>query len=102
MPVMSLENQRLTRNAKIMRLMMLALIFAVHMRADLLDRYHAGERLLDQGKPEEALRELRIAVQEAEAASLDGPGLGAILDALGRAEFRAGQYRSAKKYFERS
>ena len=85
-----------------MRLLLLTLILITHLRADWRDRYRAGEGLLDEGKTEEALRELKTAYQEAEALRQDEPGLGAILDALGRAELRAGQYRSAKKYFERS
>ena len=40
-----------------MRLLLLILIFSAHVRADWLDRYRAGELLLDQGKTEEALRE---------------------------------------------
>src|SRR5947209_3656580 len=85
-----------------MRLVLLTVILIAHARADWLDRYRSGEGLLNRGKTEEALQELRTALQEAEDFRQDGPGVGAILDTLGRAELRAGHYRSAKKYFDRS
>jgi tetratricopeptide (TPR) repeat protein len=66
------------------------------------DRYHSGERLLKQGKIQEALQELNTALHEADAAHDEGKGLAAILDAIGRAEFRGGRYRNAKRHFERA
>jgi len=70
--------------------------------ADWQDRYRAGERLLADGKIEEAQRELNTALREAESANPEEPGIGAILDALGRLEFQAGRIRRAKSYFDRS
>jgi tetratricopeptide (TPR) repeat protein len=85
-----------------MHLLLLTVIFFAPVQADGLERYRAGERLLDQGKTQEALLELRTALREMEALKHEEPALGAILDALGRAQLRAGDYRSAKKYFERA
>lgn len=68
---------------------------------DWLDRYHTGESLLNNGKIGEALQELKIAVREVETSNAARTPLGAVLDALGRAEFRAGLYRDAQQHFER-
>ncbi len=64
---------------------------------DWRSRYHKGERLLIEGRTEEALSELKPALAKAGAA-----GRGALLDALGRAEFQAGRYRDAKRHWEAS
>jgi tetratricopeptide (TPR) repeat protein len=57
--------------------------------------YRLGVALLEQGRTEDAVRELKIALKER-------PEEVTILDALGRAELRAGRYRSAKGYFEKA
>jgi tetratricopeptide (TPR) repeat protein len=57
--------------------------------------YRSGEGLLAQGRAEDAIRELKIALDEY-------PEGNVILDALGRAEMHSGRYRSAKRYFEKA
>jgi Flp pilus assembly protein TadD len=54
-----------------------------------------GQALLEQGRTEDAIQELKIALEER-------PEEAAILDALGRAELRAGRSRSARGYFEKA
>ena len=85
-----------------MRTLIILAILASPAVAAWADRYLLGTALLKEGKTADANRELRAALKEAEIAGEKGYGLGAILDALGHAEFRAGRYRSAKKYFERA
>lgn len=85
-----------------MKNMVWALIFLAPVWADWQERYRVGERLLKEGAIVEAHQELAAALLEVESAGQDGPRRGAILDALGRTEFRAGKYRSAVKCFERS
>ena len=70
--------------------------------ADWQERYRKGEGLLDQGRPAEAIKELSLALREAQSDQTGQSEVGVILDALGRAEFRMGQYRSAKIHMERS
>ena len=53
--------------------------------ADWVAVYRMGEALLDEGRPHEAIGELKRALEQR-------PDHAAILDALGRAEFHAGQY----------
>ena len=85
-----------------MKRLLTALLLALPVLAEWRQHYGLGDALLTQGKLEEAQRELAAALQEAEAAHQEGPSLGVILDALGRAELQAGRYRPALKYFERS
>ena len=85
-----------------MRHLFTALLLTLPVLADWRHHYRLGDALLTQGKIEEAERELLAALQEAEEARTEGPGLGAVLDALGRAEMQAGRYRPAVKHFERS
>ena len=85
-----------------MNRLLAALLRVLPVLADWRQHYERGDAMLTQGKLEEAQRELAAALQEAEAAHQEGPSLGVILDALGRAELQAGRYRPALKYFERS
>ena len=78
------------------------LLLATTCLANWQERFRSGENLLKLGKAQEAHRELLAALREADAARLAGPELGVILDALGRADFQLGNYRSAARYFERS
>ena len=73
----------------------LLVIFVAPALADWQSRYRTGEQLLADGQAEEALAELTTALREAPPA-----GRAAILDALGRAEYRCGRYRQAKCHFE--
>jgi len=66
------------------------------------EQLRLGENLLTLGKAQDAHRELLVALREADTSSLAGPELGVILDALGRADFQLGNYRSGARYFERS
>ena len=59
-------------------------------------RYANGDRLLQEGRTEEALAELRPALAGAAGAA----GRGVVLGALGQAEFQAGRYLEAKRHFE--
>jgi len=77
-----------------MRLPVIFLILSTGAFAGWEERFQAGENLLNQGRPDDAIRELRLALDEE-------PEKVAILDALGRAELKAGRYRAAKGYFER-
>ena len=78
-----------------MRIVGCMLLIAVPALADWFSRFQSGEDLLKQGQPESAIQELRSALAER-------PDHPAILDALGRAEFRAGRYRSARKHFDQA
>jgi tetratricopeptide (TPR) repeat protein len=78
-----------------MQIFAFMLLMAVPAMADWSARYRAGEDLLNNGQPENAIKELRSALEEK-------PGHPAILDALGRAEFQAGRNRSASKYFDQA
>jgi Tfp pilus assembly protein PilF len=71
---MSLENQRFAENAGRMRKVLLVMVLLIPATA----------------------------LSDAETASAGEPDAGATLDSLGRAEFRAGRYRKAKSYFDRS
>lgn len=71
------------------------LLIAVPAFADWAVRYQSGVELLKQGRPERAIPELQSALAER-------PDHPAILDALGRAEFQTGHYRSARKYFDQA
>lgn len=66
-------------------------------QTDWQTRYQNGERLLAEGRIEEALTELKPALALAPAKAR-----GTLLDALGRAEIQAGRYREAKRHFEAS
>ena len=78
-----------------MRVIVLMMLVVLPALAEWAASYRLGEALLQQGRAEDAVRELKIALEER-------PEEVAILDALGRAEFRAGRYRSAKGYFEKA
>ena len=78
------------------------LLLATTCLADWQERVRSGENLPKLGKAQETHRELLAALREADTAGLAGPDLGVILDALGRADFQLGNYRSAARYFERS
>ena len=54
-----------------------------------------GEHLLAEGRTEEALAELKTALEKVSASNR-----GVVLDAMGRAEVHAGRYRNAKRHFE--
>jgi len=71
------------------------LLLALPVSAEQLPHYDAGKRSLSLGDMADANRELRLALSEQ-------PDHPAILDALGQAEYAAGRYRSAKRYFERA
>lgn len=71
------------------------LFLAVPALADWDSRHKASQRLLKEGRPEEAIAELKLALAET-----DAKGRVHALDALARAEVRAGQYRSAKRHLE--
>lgn len=73
------------------------LLFALPAFADWQASYQKGEQLLQAGRANEAVQELQSALTQAGAGSR-----GAVLDALGRAEFQAGHYREAKRHFEQS
>lgn len=64
--------------------------------------YHSGEAKLRRGMAEEASRELRQSLREAESENVSSSQKAAILDALGRARFRLAKYREAAGYFEMS
>ena len=70
--------------------------------ADWQESYRKGEGLLEQGRQAEAIKELSLALREAQSDQTGQSEVGVILDALGRAEFQMGQYRSAKIHMERS
>jgi len=84
------------------RVALLTIVLSAPALAGWQERYRAGELLLSQGRPDEAQRALIIALREAEAVAVEDSSLVVILDALGRTEFKAGRYRRAKTYFERS
>ena len=88
-PFMPVDYQPYTRQAEFMRIVGCMLLIAVPALADWFSRFQSGEDLLKHGQPESAIQELRSALAER-------PDHPAILDALGRAEFRAGRYRSAR------
>ena len=77
-----------------MRLPVILLLLSTVAFGGWVERFRAGEDLLNQGRPHEAIREFKLALNEQ-------PEKVAILDALGRAELQAGRYRAAKGYFER-
>jgi tetratricopeptide (TPR) repeat protein len=79
----------------LMRLIVAMVLAVVPAWAEWSAHYRSGEGLLAQGRTEDAIRELKIALDE------HPDGL-VILDALGRAEMRSGRYRSAKRYFEKA
>jgi tetratricopeptide (TPR) repeat protein len=95
MPFLPVDYRRHSPQAELMQVFGWMLLIAVPALADWTDYYRSGEELLEQGRPESAIRELRPALAE----SPDHP---AILDALGRAEFRAGRYRSAREHFDQA
>jgi tetratricopeptide (TPR) repeat protein len=78
-----------------MRVIVGMVLAALPALADWSANYRLGEAFLEQGRTEDAVRELKIALKE-------NPEEVTILDALGRAELRAGRYRSAKGYFEKA
>ena len=78
-----------------MRVVVGIVFAALPALADWSTYYRSGEDFLEQGRTEDAIRELKTALEER-------PAEVAILDALGRAEFQAGRYRSAKAYFEKA
>jgi len=78
------------------------LLINTRLNADWLAQYQSAEKKLLIGKADEAQRDLRAALSEAQSSSVSGDPLGAILDALGRAQFRTGRYREATVSFERS
>jgi tetratricopeptide (TPR) repeat protein len=87
--------QPVAAQAHLMRVMV-GIVFAVLPAwADWSFHFRSGEDLLAQGRTENAIRELKIALDE-------HPEGNSILDALGRAEMRSGRYRSAKHYFEKA
>jgi tetratricopeptide (TPR) repeat protein len=85
-----------------MRNLTLTLLLAAPAWTDWEQRYRTGEQLLSEGKVDEAHRELAAALADAESGGRGRAGIVTILDALGRTEFRAGRYRPAAEYFERS
>jgi Tfp pilus assembly protein PilF len=85
-----------------MRTFLMIAILAVPAAADWGERDVLGLALLKEGRTAEAIGELRAAKREAEIAGEEGDGLAAILDHLGQAEFHAGRYRAAKKYFNKA
>jgi tetratricopeptide (TPR) repeat protein len=78
-----------------MRVIVAMVLVVLPASAEWVASYRLGEALLEQGRTEDAVRELKIALAER-------PEEVTILDAMGRAEFRAGRYRSAKGYFEKA
>jgi tetratricopeptide (TPR) repeat protein len=93
--MMPVDYQRHPPQAQLMQVFGCMLLIAVPALADWTARYRSGEELLEQGRTASAIRELQSALAER-------PDHPAILDALGRAEFRAGHYRSASKYFDQA
>ena len=94
-PFLPLDYQQHTRQAESMRVFACMMLVALPALADWAVRYRSGEEALRRNRPETAIQELRAALAERSQEP-------AILDALGRAEFQAGNYRSAKKYFDRA
>ena len=94
-PFMPVDYQPYTRQAECMRIVGCMLLIAVPALADWSSRFQSGEDLVKQGRPESAIRELRSVLAER-------PNDPAILNALGRAEFRAGRYQSARKHFDQA
>lgn len=86
---------KLRLSVKSMRMLFCVLIATALARADWFESYQKGEALLEQGRTNEAILELTAALREQ-------PRDAAVLATLGRAEFRAGRYRSAKNYFEKA
>ena len=80
----------------------LVLILTGTVRANWVSRYHSGIKMLKSADVEQARQELTAALKEAEANGIRGRELGAIVSALGRAEFEAGRYRTALKRYNRS
>src|SRR5688572_24652268 len=78
-----------------MRVFGYMMLIAAPVLADWTLSHRAGVDLLEQGQPERAIPELQNALAE-------HPGHPAILDALGRAEFRLGHYRVARKHFDQA
>ncbi len=85
-----------------MRTFVMVAILAVPAAAEWGERYVLGLALLKEGRTAEAIGELSAAMREAEIAGEEGDGLAAILDHLGQAEFHAGRYSAAKKYFNKA
>src|SRR6476620_10551917 len=83
-----------------MRTILILAVLASPAAAEWGERDVLGLALLKEGRTAEAIGELSAARLEAEIAGEKGDGLAAILDHLGQAEFRAGRYRVAKKYFD--
>jgi tetratricopeptide (TPR) repeat protein len=81
-------------------LSLLAIIVHQATASDWLTLYRSGEEKLRLGMAEEASRDLRKSLRNAETGNAGAAQRVAILDALGRARFRAGQYREAAGYFE--
>jgi len=78
-----------------MLVIVLMMLVVLPVPADWAASYRLGEALLQQGRTEDAVRELKIALE-------GRPEEVTILDALGRAELHAGRYRLAKGYFEKA
>lgn len=87
---------------KSVRTRLAILLFTVPLLADWQERYKTGNLLLAEGRMEDAGRELHAALDEAESIKLEGPGVSAILSALGRVEFQAGHYHQSRGYFARA
>lgn len=80
-----------------LKILQLTLAVAGMAFADWRGSYRRGEELLAAGRAEEARVELTRALAE-----VGDEGEGAVLDALGRAEFQAGRYREAQRHLAAS
>lgn len=78
-----------------MDLKLICLAAAISAYADSKDHFKTGNELLSHG-------DATGAALEFQAALADKPEHPAILDGLGRAEFHKGNYRTAKRYYERA
>src|SRR5690242_7848313 len=87
--------------AHAMRVPLVVFLFVSPGLADWQEHFRLGDHLLTAGKTQDAQRELRTALREADTTQA-GLALGVLLDALGRADLQLGNYRSAVKYLERS
>lgn len=76
---------------------LLILVSAVPALADWRSHYEKGERFLQEGRASQAVSALQAALTETETAHR-----GVVLEALGRAESRAGNYRAAKRRLQES
>lgn len=85
-----------------MRTLLIIAVLASPAAAEWVERDVRGLALLKEGRTAEAIGELSAARREAEIAGEKGDGLAVILDHLGQAEFHAGRYRAAKKYFNKA